>query len=607
MGGDDRVYEMKALSDLHSNILFLRRIFGSEQNCPDILKDVSNKILGKCGGLPLAIISISGLLATRPTVKEEWEKIKRSIGSALENNQSLKGMSTILNLSYNDLSPNIKTCLLYLSVFPEDCVIARERLVRRWIAEGFVCEERGLSRQEVAENYFYELINKSMVQPVSIGHDGKADACRIHAMMLELIISKATKDNFVTVVGGDQTRLVNHNGFIRRLSIQHNEKENAYALVKEDLSHVRSLTVTSSYYIRHLPGLIEFEALRVLDFEDCEGLEEYDLYNMGKLFKLKYLSLCCTGLSKLPSGIVMLCDLETLDLRNTCVQELPSGIVRLIKLQHLLVAVGTKLPNGIGDMRNLQIISGFNITRSPFFVVEELGNLENLSGLDIYFDCEGLEEYKKHETMLHSSLCKLGNHKLVSLRITRYGGSLGFLDSWSPLPFSLQIFYMSSDYYFKNVPRWIAPTLTSLAYLDINLTELTEEGLVTLGELPALLCLELWLKTGQQNRLITVQGTGFPNLKELGISGAVEAYVTFMKGAMPKLEKIGVPCLVPVAKTYGFYIGLENLTCLKQATIMLVKDKSTPSKNKAGATAIRKEAAIHLNHPTVYILGEPDC
>jgi disease resistance protein RPM1 len=269
--------------------------------------------------------------------------------------------------------------------------------------------------------------------------------------------------------------------------------------------------------------------------------------------------------------------------------------------------VGTKLPNGIGDMRNLQIISGFNITRSPFFVVEELGNLENLSGLDIYFDCEGLEEYKKHETMLHSSLCKLGNHKLVSLRITRYGGSLGFLDSWSPLPFSLQIFYMSSDYYFKNVPRWIAPTLTSLAYLDINLTELTEEGLVTLGELPALLCLELWLKTGQQNRLITVQGTGFPNLKELGISGAVEAYVTFMKGAMPKLEKIGVPCLVPVAKTYGFYIGLENLTCLKQATIMLGKDKSIASKNKAGATAIRKEAAIHPNHPTVYILGEPDC
>uniref|UniRef100_A0A8R7UBT0 NB-ARC domain-containing protein n=1 Tax=Triticum urartu TaxID=4572 RepID=A0A8R7UBT0_TRIUA len=74
-GGDDHVYEMAALSDFHSKSLFLKRIFGSEDNCPDMLKEVSNKILKKCGGLPLAIISISSLLANSPAVKEEWEKI----------------------------------------------------------------------------------------------------------------------------------------------------------------------------------------------------------------------------------------------------------------------------------------------------------------------------------------------------------------------------------------------------------------------------------------------------------------------------------------------------------------------------------------------------
>jgi disease resistance protein RPM1 len=46
--------------------------------------------------------------------------------------------------------------------------IDRERLVRRWIAEGFICEEHGQSKQEVAENHFYELVNRSMLQP---GHD----------------------------------------------------------------------------------------------------------------------------------------------------------------------------------------------------------------------------------------------------------------------------------------------------------------------------------------------------------------------------------------------------------------------------------------------------
>nr|XP_040254212.1 disease resistance protein Pik-2-like [Aegilops tauschii subsp. strangulata] len=584
-----------------------KRIFGSENCCPNTLKEVSDKILKKCGGLPLAIITISSLLANKPVVKVEWEKVNKSIGSTLENNKSQEGMNSILCLSYNDLSPNLKTCLLYLSVFPEDYTIDRDKLVRRWIAEGFISEECGQCQQEVAENYFYELINKSLVQPVYIGYDGKASTCRVHDMMLDIIISKSVEDNFIIVVDGEggQTCLPNHHGFIRRLSIQHIGRELSYALACKDLRHVRSLTATSSDCIKHLPSLVEFEALRVLDFEDCEGLDEYDMHNMDKLFNLKYLSYRCTGISKLPSGIVMLGELETLDLRDTCVQELPSGIVQLIKLQHLLVAVGTKIPNGIGVMRNLRVILGFNITRSPVAAVEDLGDLTRLSELDIYLDGGGPEEYKRLEQMLLSSLCKLSDGKLMSLRITRYGGSLEFLDSWSPLPFSLQIFYMSSDCYFVNVPKWIAPTLNSLTYLDINLTELTEKGLLAVGELPTLLCLELWLKTGPKDRLIIVEDMGFPSLREFSISGEAEAYVTFMKGAMPRLEKLGIPCLVSVATTYDFYIGIEHLTCLKQVIVVLGTDGCAPSESKAAAAAIRNEAVVNLNHPTITIFGEP--
>ena len=73
--------------------------------------------------------------------------------------------------------------------------------MRRWIAEGFISEERGRSRREVAESYFYELINRNMVQPLGIGVDGQVRACRVHDMMLELIISKSAEDNFVTVIG----------------------------------------------------------------------------------------------------------------------------------------------------------------------------------------------------------------------------------------------------------------------------------------------------------------------------------------------------------------------------------------------------------------------
>ncbi|VAH12862.1 unnamed protein product [Triticum turgidum subsp. durum] len=68
-GPDDQIYEMKPLSDPHSQGLFFKRIFGSENSCPHIFLEVSKAILTKCGGLPLAIISISGLLANRPRVK----------------------------------------------------------------------------------------------------------------------------------------------------------------------------------------------------------------------------------------------------------------------------------------------------------------------------------------------------------------------------------------------------------------------------------------------------------------------------------------------------------------------------------------------------------
>ncbi|VAH97121.1 unnamed protein product [Triticum turgidum subsp. durum] len=44
-GADDRVYELEALSDLHSRRLFFKRLFvGSEEHCPEMLKEVSNKI-----------------------------------------------------------------------------------------------------------------------------------------------------------------------------------------------------------------------------------------------------------------------------------------------------------------------------------------------------------------------------------------------------------------------------------------------------------------------------------------------------------------------------------------------------------------------------------
>ncbi|KAM3245150.1 hypothetical protein ACQJBY_056466 [Aegilops geniculata] len=617
LGGNGRMYEMEALSDCHSKRLFFRRIFGSE-NCPDVLREVSNKILKKCGGLPLAIISISSLLANKPLVKDEWERVRKSIGYALEKNRSLDGMNSILSLSYNDLPPSLKTCLLYLSIYPEDYVIKRDILVRRWIAEGFISEERGQSKQEVAESHFYELINKSMVQPVEVGYDGKARACQVHDMMLELIISKSVEDNFISLAGHGETDLAKRDGLIRRLSVQHIDQELASILANEDLSHVRSLTVIASTCIKHMPKLLGFEALRVLEFQDCQNLHDYDMNGIDKLVQLKYLSFRGTDMSKLPSGVVRLYGLETLDLRNTQIEELPTRIIQLVKLQHLLTARdsyyspygGTKIPNGIGNMGNLQVISGFDIFKSPVCTVEELRNLTALKELHVLLCGRVSQESKRHEEMLLSLVCKLGTCKLQSLRIVSYDSTpLWFLDSWSPLPYNLQIFRMSTDYNFPKIPKCIVPALTCLAYLDINLVEVTEKDLRILGEMPGLLCLSISFSTVQKERL-ALQGVGFLCLKELYLTVDYRCstiYLTFEEGALPKLEKLNLPLSVSVAEAYGFYLGLGHLPCLRDAKVTLCNDADTSFKRSSAAAAtITNEANSHPNHPRLSVYLRPE-
>ena len=75
------VYQMKPLTKSDSENLFLKRTFSSEENSPSQLQEVINKILYKCDGLPLAIITLASLLADKPRRKEEWERVLNYIGS----------------------------------------------------------------------------------------------------------------------------------------------------------------------------------------------------------------------------------------------------------------------------------------------------------------------------------------------------------------------------------------------------------------------------------------------------------------------------------------------------------------------------------------------
>jgi hypothetical protein len=196
----DQLYQMARLNDVDSRRLLYKRIFCSDSTCPPQLEIVSDSILKKCGGLPLAIITIASFLANKPQTKDEWERLQESIGSesSHENVDSFKVMRDILLLSYWDLPQRLKTCLLYLSIYPEDYHIDCEELKRKWIAEGFIDTQWGDLDQE-ADKCFNELVNRSMIQPVDADYDSSIQYCQVHDIVLDIIISLSDEENFATV------------------------------------------------------------------------------------------------------------------------------------------------------------------------------------------------------------------------------------------------------------------------------------------------------------------------------------------------------------------------------------------------------------------------
>ena len=214
------LYKMLHLPKEKAWELFCKKVFQCEGgNCPPELVSFSRLIIEKCEGLPLAIVTIGGLLSTKEKVASEWCKFHDSLSSKLESNHHLQDITKILSLSYFDLPYHLKVCFLYFGMFLEDYAINCARLIRLWIAEGFIRENSGLKWEDIAKDYLNQLILRSLVQVVTSDIIGRARTCRVHDMLREVILSKSKELNFHLVSMQD---CLSFGRIARRLSIQNN-------------------------------------------------------------------------------------------------------------------------------------------------------------------------------------------------------------------------------------------------------------------------------------------------------------------------------------------------------------------------------------------------
>ncbi|CAO2205922.1 unnamed protein product [Urochloa humidicola] len=608
------VYQMEALSFADSKRLFSTRAFGYEELCYPHLEQVFHRILEKCGGLPLALITISSLLVDQLEI-DEWTRVLNAIGRALAKDPDAEDMTKILSLSYFDLPHHLRTCFLYLSVFPEDHLITKQRLINRWIAEGFIHEEQGRRAYETGEYYFNDLINRSLIQPVDVEY-GQATACKVHDIILDYIKCKASEENFVTSLDAAEDRYISEYK-IRRLCFANRNEQDVTMLRSHILSHVRTLTVTV-INLKQSSLLNNFTALRVLDLEDYLYSYNYDLACIDKLCHLKYLRLSSNSITNLTGEIGELKCLETLDIQGTKIEEMPPTITKLQRLAHLYIDSATRFPEGtIGQMHNLEELWQYGVkSYKQGKTLQELTKLTKLRTFKIEWIIDWSDDSDRishaYEIQCHLgtlvSSCNLQN---LYVRDSSKGFHLLSLDSWCPAASCTLRKLHIDECFVCHVPIWMG-SLGNLGVLELSIVYIRPEDVEILGSLPTLLFLKLATYGGTDERIIVHGSHGFRSLKYFSLFvAACGTTLEFEAGSMPRVEHLKLKFIVfqMECANGASDFGIHHLSTLTKVEVIIIvnydaesnhnpKEYSKGCTSQCFASGIKTSLETLPSHPT---------
>ncbi|KAF8713465.1 hypothetical protein HU200_028241 [Digitaria exilis] len=563
------IHHMEPLKLDDSKKLFLSKAFGKmDATYPEELTDVMDNILKKCSGIPLAIVSVANILAGY-TSKDKWERVCKSMGSEMVSHPTLEGMRHIVALSYNHLPHELKRCMMYLSIFPEDYEIKKDRLVSRWIAEGLVPEKRGCTLTEVAETYLDELVSRNMVVRRFGEYNMNVEWYRVHDVLLEVMVSKSLESNFVSLLG-EQYAGVSYDDRIRRLSIQGSSSSLGIERGME-VKHVRSL---SMFQLQEghklLDNLDRFVLLRVLDLEGCKGVTNKHVHHACKLYLLRFLSFKNTGISKVPPQVKKLEHLQVLNLGDTMISYggLSDNVTTLKKLERLLCDRWV-LPKGIGKMKALRELRAVRL-EDGVEIAQELGELEQLEAIRIRV---GGSVSKEVRQALATSLSKM--YFLRSCCIISDDENLEFLHVLRTPPRRLRDIWIGGTVG-PCLPAWIGQ-LTHLVVFSMWRARLNGDQLLgVLFKLPCLKRLVVGYLCCVDRELVARTNYRFPSLVSLEVYARMTEEpeeFRFEQGSMPKLERFAIDFFR--RKDQVSVVGMEHLTNLKQ--VRLKGFKSSPA------------------------------
>ncbi|KAL8544364.1 hypothetical protein ACS0TY_004777 [Phlomoides rotata] len=365
------LHGMKSMDEKQSWYLLKQTMITNGEDCPPELEDIAKDIVRSCRGLPLAVVLVAGILSTVDKTQASWEKIAKNVNSVVDGQ-----VDKILYLNYRLLPHHLRSCFLFMAGYPEDHKIQVSRLIKLWVAEGFLKRQRGhKSLEEEAEEYLEDLVKRSFVLITSRKSNGKIKSCSLHDLVRDMCIRKAQEEKFLLT---DKYVLPNGRKDERRISVGHSRFDE----IRSPTIHT-ILCFANSLDCSSLAVVVSFRLLRVLDvmhYGDCLPPQVFEL------FHLRYLALSFRD--KIPAAISNLENLQTLIIfrgnRYTpfTLSHLPLEIWRLPHLRHLIFSGLYKLPIPADrptlPLENLHTVTGI----SDFICTERiLGMMPNLKKL----------------------------------------------------------------------------------------------------------------------------------------------------------------------------------------------------------------------------------
>nr|UBY07355.1 NBS-LRR disease resistance protein [Dasypyrum villosum] len=340
------------------------------------LRNTGIEIVRKCGHLPLAIKVTASGLASRDLTKNEWKKyLDKYAGSQSMLSDEIEGA---LYLSYDELPQRLKHCFLYCALYAEDSIIPREEITWLWIAEGFIEEKQGQLLEDIAEEYYYELIHRNLLQPDISYFD--MSHCKMHDLLRQLALNISREECFI----GDVETLRGENmSKLRRVTAV--TKKDMLVLSRVDKVDVKVRTFLTVKGPQRIEDTLfkRFLLLRVLvlNYTLVQSIPDY----IGKLIHLRLLNLDYTGISCLPESIGSLKNLQVLSLR-CCndLHSLPLAMTLLCSLRclNLLGTEINQVPKGIGKLKFLTYLEDYPVgDGSDNAIVQDGWKLEELSPL----------------------------------------------------------------------------------------------------------------------------------------------------------------------------------------------------------------------------------